>query len=166
MSGQSTKPARTLAGEALYKEHTARFQMLLASQPDQAAAQYGFSLLHSIPESAGAEFLKNQGLGGKSWFDRFQLAVASHQRGEMDAAEKQYKMLLDEDKTQRQIEFNLAMLYNARGDFAQARKRLESFEKWLDDSEKRADLSRDAQGFIAECRENAQALRAELDQNQ
>lgn len=165
MSASSGRPARSLPGEALYKEHIARFQMLLQSQPDQAAAQYGFSLLHSTPESAGAEFLENQGLGDGSWFHRFQLAVAQHQRGDMDGAEKQYKALLDESKSHREIEFNLAMLYSAKGDDAQARKRLDAFEKWLDECEKRVDLSRDAHGYVAECRENARALRAELDQN-
>ncbi len=164
MSGVPTKSARSLPGEALYKEHMARFSMLLSSHPAQAAAEYGFTLLHSIPESAGAEFLKGQSLGGESWFDRFQLAVASHNRGELESAEKQYKAVLDEDKEHREVEFNLAMLYAARGDFAQARKRLDSFEKWLNEAEKGA-LSRDAQGFVAECRENALALRAEIEQN-
>lgn len=164
MSASRDAVSRKVPGEIFYKEHVARFGRLLGVQPEQAVAEYGFTFLHSIDESDAAVFLQSQGLADENWHQSFMLAVASHRKGELDAAEKQYKQLLEHARDRKEIEYNLAALYMHRGDLANARKRLDVFEKWIAEAGKTA-VSVDALAFIKDSKARIADLRSELEQN-
>lgn len=118
-------------GESLYTEQTGRFLRLSIEKPEDALLEYGFTFIYSIDESDSATFLKNIGVADNSWRQRFLETVASHRRGKLTDAEKQYKSLLEEEPKNKEIEYNLAALYLQKGEIDLAVKHLEKFDKFV-----------------------------------